>query len=59
MVSAALFCWAARQPGPSEMTGEKEPIDPEVREVMEDQERLARGVGRESAKKERTLRRLS
>ena len=41
------------------MADEKKPIDPEVREVMEDQKRLARGTGRESAERERTLKRLS
>jgi len=41
------------------MTVEKEPIDPAVREVMDDQKRLARGVGRESAEKARKLKRLS
>jgi hypothetical protein len=41
------------------MTVEKEPVDPEVREVIDYQQRLARGLGRESAEKARRLRRLS
>ena len=34
-------------------------IDPEVREVIEDQKRLARGVGREAATKARKMKRLA
>jgi len=41
------------------MGDDRQPLDPEVREVIEDQKRLARGVGRESAAKERKLKRLS
>jgi len=36
----------------------KQGIDPDVREVMEDQKRLARGVGRQSAERERKIQRL-
>ena len=34
-------------------------IDPQVREVIEDENRLARGVGREAAARNRQLKRLA